>query len=434
MEVVDRVEMTVSFDEEMRVCGCDQQYFDAHRCNQDEIVGKDIRELFPSVDVRALDVVQDVTSVVAGNATRRLPVRLTLSESGKSESSTDAVMIGTIHLYKNISGLISCHADGRIYGYNRNFVALLFGMPDDVVGRTVLDMLPDVVRVSSDIDDADEARNKGELATGAYTATAVHRDGASLPITYQAKRIEAGGDVLFCLWIDFVAPTTGIDTVLGAISETQAPDLHLGHSEAAEVAEFDGLSPKLEITTELGHGSFGAVHLAHDREGGSDVVVKSIVKAKVLAESWEPNEGPGAVVLPLVTGDFKPGFVPREVLLLMSLSHPGIIRGIGVSHNPMYFHLLMEHTGHSYDLFDFVDQNNSIAEELASYIFRQIAAAVAFLQARLIVHRDIKDENIILDLKFTAKLIDFGSVRVLSPRAGRPMSSCAPPPYPYMHA
>lgn len=44
----------------------------------------------------------------------------------------------------------------------------------------------------------------------------------------------------------------------------------------------------------------------------------------------------------------------------------------------------------------------------------QIVAAVHYLHSLKILHRDIKDENVIIDQYFHAKLIDFGSATFMS--------------------
>ncbi|XP_022236826.1 PAS domain-containing serine/threonine-protein kinase-like [Limulus polyphemus] len=77
--------------------------------------------------------------------------------------------------------------------------------------------------------------------------------------------------------------------------------------------------------------------------------------------------------------------------------------------------MVMEKHGSGMDLFEFIDRNPHLDEPLASYIFRQIVAALVHLHKLNIIHRDVKDENVILDQFFHAKLIDFGSATFLSP-------------------
>lgn len=63
----------------------------------------------------------------------------------------------------------------------------------------------------------------------------------------------------------------------------------------------------------------------------------------------------------------------------------------------------------SMDLFDYIELNEHIEEDEVRNIFRQVALAVEHCQELRIVHRDIKDENILLDENGCVHLIDFGS-------------------------
>lgn len=70
------------------------------------------------------------------------------------------------------------------------------------------------------------------------------------------------------------------------------------------------------------------------------------------------------------------------------------------------------------DLFEFVDLHpNGLDIGTVRKIVRQLADAIAFLHHHGIAHRDIKDENVVLDRFGNVQIIDFGSAAYV--REGR---------------
>lgn len=63
----------------------------------------------------------------------------------------------------------------------------------------------------------------------------------------------------------------------------------------------------------------------------------------------------------------------------------------------------------SCDLFECIEQHSRLPERYAKYVFAQLVDVVGCLHYNGFVHRDIKDENIVIDDKYRMKLIDFGS-------------------------
>lgn len=57
----------------------------------------------------------------------------------------------------------------------------------------------------------------------------------------------------------------------------------------------------------------------------------------------------------------------------------------------------MSRRSSSSDLFECIEQHNRFSEGTARFIFAQITTVVADLRYRGICHRDIKDENLVVD-------------------------------------
>ena len=72
--------------------------------------------------------------------------------------------------------------------------------------------------------------------------------------------------------------------------------------------------------------------------------------------------------------------------------------------------IVMERPEACKDMFDYISEKGCLDEKVAANFFRQVVQTVLACHSSGVIHRDIKDENILVNLK-TGKLnlIDFGS-------------------------
>lgn len=157
------------------------------------------------------------------------------------------------------------------------------------------------------------------------------------------------------------------------------------------------------ILEDMGQGAYGQVKLArYKHNGGKKVVLKYVTKRRILVDTW--------------TRDRRLGTVPLEIHVLDylqrdGLKHPNIVEMEDFFEDETNYYIEMTPHGlPGMDLFDYIELRANMDEDECRSIFVQVAKAIHHLHVKAkVVHRDIKDENVVLDGEGNIKLIDFGS-------------------------
>jgi protein-serine/threonine kinase len=157
------------------------------------------------------------------------------------------------------------------------------------------------------------------------------------------------------------------------------------------------------ILEEMGSGAYGQVKLARYKKNNSrKMVLKYVTKRRILVDTWTRDRRLGTVPLEIHVMDY----LRRE-----GLKHPSIVEMVDFFEDDINYYIeMLPHGIPGMDLFDYIELRTNMEEGECRSIFKQVVDAIHHLHTKaLVVHRDIKDENVVLDGEGRIKLIDFGS-------------------------
>ncbi|CAN8284218.1 unnamed protein product [Cochlearia groenlandica] len=153
---------------------------------------------------------------------------------------------------------------------------------------------------------------------------------------------------------------------------------------------------KYEIGKLLGTGNFAKVYHGTEIATGDDVAIKVIKKDLVSRRRGMTEQ------------------IETEISVMRLLRHPNVVELREVMATKSKIFVVMEYVDGG-ELFDKIDRDGKLPEDLARKYFQQLISAVDFCHSRGVFHRDIKPENLLLDGEGDLKVSDFGLSAMMMP-------------------
>jgi serine/threonine protein kinase len=184
------------------------------------------------------------------------------------------------------------------------------------------------------------------------------------------------------------------------------------------------------IGREIGKGGFGVIFSAVRRRDQKPVAIKVIKKSKVTQwyelksrpfnnnntnsgdESSTSDDEDYAKSCFEDTDAIRTKRIPLEIALMIRVREvKNCISILDYLEQKNCFIIVMERYESCKDLFDFItEKGGGLSEPLAKEFFKQIVQAILSIHKLGVLHRDIKDENILVDMSTNQLfIIDFGA-------------------------
>jgi len=203
--------------------------------------------------------------------------------------------------------------------------------------------------------------------------------------------------------LPLISVTTGMMKSIGSETSTMAT-MRMGATQAgatapgspaADLALGHLFANRYHIDSILGRGGMGVVYKATDTQLDETVAIKTL-PGDVMTRSPEDLER------------FK-----REIRLARRITHRNVLRTFDYGEAEGVYFISMEFV-RGYTLAELLDEADErrVAMRAAVGLTRQICRGLQAAHEQGIIHRDIKPQNVLVDAKGEAKLMDFGIARL----------------------
>lgn len=138
----------------------------------------------------------------------------------------------------------------------------------------------------------------------------------------------------------------------------------------------------------IGKGSFGKVMLVKKKDTNRLYAMKVMRKDRLYREA--------AVSVPLTERD-----------VLKKYNHPFVVHLKYAFQTETHLYMVMDYLSGG-DLFDLMEKRNTLDEDTVRFYIAQAVLAISFLHEHDIIYRDLKPENLLIDMNGNLCLVDFG--------------------------